>query len=171
MTMDLQPDPVEIDQLKDVERAWHDATYLAHAPGAYPASPEVFEALFVRQHLTAFCEGGWSWWADATAPSRRWAMSAVYACSMRLRLWCLGIFWRCVGPRCGASTFPVRHRVADRAAAAYVSQRSSPDGCRQPDVLTIFDLVVGSACSTTSLNIPESGRNAASAKTGRSGLP
>jgi len=63
--MDLRPDPAEIEQIKDAERAWHDAMYLEHAPGAYPQSPEEFRARFIRNHLTPFCDGGWSWWADA----------------------------------------------------------------------------------------------------------
>jgi len=63
--MDLRPDPVEIDQRKEAERAWHDAVYHAHARSAYPASAAEFEFGFIRHHLTPFCDGGWSWWADA----------------------------------------------------------------------------------------------------------
>jgi 2-polyprenyl-3-methyl-5-hydroxy-6-metoxy-1,4-benzoquinol methylase len=63
--MDLRADPVEIDQLKEAERTWHDAVYHAHAQSAYPASSAEFEFRFIRHHLAPPCDGGWSWWADA----------------------------------------------------------------------------------------------------------
>lgn len=146
--MDLQPDPVEIDQLKDVERAWHDATYLAHAPGAYPASPEVFEALFVRQHLTAFCEGGWSWWADARCNAVA-AMGDVrglrvldYGCGYGG----LGIILALRGAEVWGFDFSQSAiEVADRAAAAYgvAAQFAQMDAGNLTYPDNFFDLVVG----------------------------
>ena len=49
----------------EAERTWHDEQYGANAATAYPESPEVFRNLYLKQHLTPFCDGGWSWWADA----------------------------------------------------------------------------------------------------------
>jgi 2-polyprenyl-3-methyl-5-hydroxy-6-metoxy-1,4-benzoquinol methylase len=60
---------VEDDQLqhrtREAERTWHDKLYKANAATAYPESAEDFRELYRKQHLTPFCDGGWSWWADA----------------------------------------------------------------------------------------------------------
>jgi 2-polyprenyl-3-methyl-5-hydroxy-6-metoxy-1,4-benzoquinol methylase len=52
-------------QTREAERTWHDKLYKANAAIAYPESAEAFRDLYVKQHLTPFCDGGWSWWADA----------------------------------------------------------------------------------------------------------
>lgn len=62
-----------IDCVRQAEREWHDAVYTAHAHDAYPDAVEDFQRFYVRVHLTPFCEGGWSWWAD----SRKEALDAV----------------------------------------------------------------------------------------------
>ena len=54
-----------IDRMKEAERAWHDASYSKHAHSGYPDTPEEFQRVFVKGHLTPFCDGGWSWWSDA----------------------------------------------------------------------------------------------------------
>jgi 2-polyprenyl-3-methyl-5-hydroxy-6-metoxy-1,4-benzoquinol methylase len=54
----------EVVLVKQVERAWHDAFYLAHALEAYPETLAEFRLSFERTELTPFCEGGGSWWAD-----------------------------------------------------------------------------------------------------------
>jgi len=56
-----------IEAAKDAERRWHDSFYREHARGDYPATPAEFCERFRRVELTAFCEGGWSWWADPRA--------------------------------------------------------------------------------------------------------
>ncbi len=50
---------------REAERTWHDKLYKANAATAYPESAEDFRELYLKQHLTPFCDGGWSWWADA----------------------------------------------------------------------------------------------------------
>ncbi len=50
---------------REAERTWHDKLYKANAAIAYPELAEDFRKLYVKQHLTPFCDGGWSRWADA----------------------------------------------------------------------------------------------------------
>lgn len=54
-----------IDQAKVAERVWHDSWYQENARAEFPESPADFRELFRRVQLTAFCEGGWSYWGDA----------------------------------------------------------------------------------------------------------
>lgn len=54
-----------VDAAKQAERQWHDTFYHNHARGDYPDTLEEFRLKFNRVELTAFCDGGWSWWADA----------------------------------------------------------------------------------------------------------
>ena len=63
----------KVNSVKEAEREWHDAYYQAHALWVYPETPDEFRRLFQRVELTPFCDGGWSWWADA----RREALDTV----------------------------------------------------------------------------------------------
>lgn len=54
-----------IDQAKLAERVWHDSWYQENARAEFPESPADFRELFRRVQLTAFCEGGWSYWGDS----------------------------------------------------------------------------------------------------------
>jgi SAM-dependent methyltransferase len=146
--MPLQPDPLTVDQLKETERAWHDAMYLAHAPGAYPGSPEVFEDLFLRQHLTPFCEGGWSWWADArcnavaTIGDIRGLRVLDYGCGYGG----LGIFLALRGAEVwGFDLSLPAINVANKAAADYgvPAQFAQMDAGDLTYADNFFDLVVG----------------------------
>ena len=51
--------------VKAAERAWHDDWYSAHARQDFPDNPAGFMEYFRRVHLSNFCDGGWSYWADA----------------------------------------------------------------------------------------------------------
>jgi len=63
--MSLVGDNRNIDCVKDAERAWHDAAYIAHAPGAHPESLDDFVTVFVKGQISRFSDGGWSRWGDA----------------------------------------------------------------------------------------------------------
>jgi 2-polyprenyl-3-methyl-5-hydroxy-6-metoxy-1,4-benzoquinol methylase len=57
--------PGQTNAVKEAERQWHDTHYKAHALWVYPETREEFRTLFQRVECTPFCDGGWSWWADA----------------------------------------------------------------------------------------------------------
>jgi 2-polyprenyl-3-methyl-5-hydroxy-6-metoxy-1,4-benzoquinol methylase len=63
--MRLAGDGPNVENVREAERAWHDSHYQAHADHAFPDSPEDFRAVYIKGQLTPFCDGGWSWWADA----------------------------------------------------------------------------------------------------------
>ncbi len=63
--MNRAPSNENLVQTRDAELAWHDAFYAGHAASVYPGSLEEFRRVFVRDHLTPFCDGGGSWWTDA----------------------------------------------------------------------------------------------------------
>jgi 2-polyprenyl-3-methyl-5-hydroxy-6-metoxy-1,4-benzoquinol methylase len=50
---------------KAAEQAWHDDWYGTHALQSYHDDPRDFMEDFRRVHLSDFCDGGWSYWADA----------------------------------------------------------------------------------------------------------
>jgi 2-polyprenyl-3-methyl-5-hydroxy-6-metoxy-1,4-benzoquinol methylase len=53
------------DAAKQAERRWHDTFYRDHARADYPQTLAEFREKFNRVEITDFCNGGWSWWADA----------------------------------------------------------------------------------------------------------
>ena len=67
MSSEQELDPQH--RTREAEREWHEQFYSAHAATAFPPSAEDFRQLFIKQHLTAFCDGGWSWWASAGSSS------------------------------------------------------------------------------------------------------
>lgn len=54
-----------LDDVKQAEREWHEAVYATHALSAFPDTAEEFANVFRKNQLIPFCDGGWSWWADA----------------------------------------------------------------------------------------------------------
>jgi 2-polyprenyl-3-methyl-5-hydroxy-6-metoxy-1,4-benzoquinol methylase len=62
-----------LDGIKQAEQAWHEAVYSTNASFAFPDTVEQFREVYPKQQLIPFCEGGWSWWADA----RQEALDAV----------------------------------------------------------------------------------------------
>jgi 2-polyprenyl-3-methyl-5-hydroxy-6-metoxy-1,4-benzoquinol methylase len=63
----------ELEELKVVEQAWHDAQYESFAGHAFPDDFADFQERYVKGQISRFCDGGRSWWGDA----RREALEAV----------------------------------------------------------------------------------------------
>ena len=146
--MSLQQEDELQRRTRDAEHAWHDKLYGAHAATAYPASAQEFRRLFINQHLTPFCDGGWSWWADAQREmidelgDLRGRRVLDYGCGFGN----LGIYLSL----CGADVwgFDISHpaiETANRAALRYglSAQFAQMDAASLTYRNESFDLVVG----------------------------
>jgi 2-polyprenyl-3-methyl-5-hydroxy-6-metoxy-1,4-benzoquinol methylase len=61
----------EIASTKELEREWHDSFFREHGREDFAPTPEEFQEWFRRVDLTAFCDGGWSYWADPRVEALR----------------------------------------------------------------------------------------------------
>jgi 2-polyprenyl-3-methyl-5-hydroxy-6-metoxy-1,4-benzoquinol methylase len=133
---------------KAAEHAWHDKFYAANARCVYPDSLEEFRSFFARHHLTPFCDGGGSWWADA----RREMVDALgdvrgkrvldYACGFGM----LGMYLSSSGAEvCGFDLSSAAVEVAKEAALKYgLSAKFEQMDATEPTYPDeYFDLAVG----------------------------
>ena len=149
-------------RIRDAEQAWHDQLYKTHAAIAYPESAEEFRRLYIKQHLTGFCDGGLSWWADARQEmlsqlgDLRGKRVLDYACGFGT----LGMYLSLGGA--GVWGFDLSHHAvetANRAAERYglSAQFAQMDAANLAYPDGFFDLVVGFGVLHHVIKYPQAG--------------
>ena len=148
---------------RDAEREWHDKLYAANAATAFPESAEAFRRLYLKQHLTPFCDGGWNWWGDVQhemlhrVGDVRGKRVLDYGCGFGM----LGIYLGLCGAEVwGFDLSQSAIVTANRAAVRYglpaqfapmdAAELNYPDG--------FFDLAVGFGVLHHVVKYPQSGR-------------
>jgi len=151
-----------LDRLKDAERAWHDASYRAHAAYAYPETVEDFRRIFFKLHIAPFCEGGWGWWGDA-----RQEMLDIIGDVRGLQVLDYGCGYGALGmylSLCGAEVWGFDFSqpaiaTADQAAKRYglSAQFALMDATELTYPTDTFDLVVGFGILHHVIKYPQAG--------------